>query len=283
MVVGGKLGANAKTRGKNVRLKADVFYKRVGQVCVERGIFRLSRAYDKGMKKSIFAMVLAVAMGFITAVALCVRALNVPQAVFSDADSKMKIVIDAGHGGIDGGVMGKTTGIKESDLNLEITMRLKEVLIEMGFEVALTRKTEAGLYDTAAKGFKKRDMQKRKEIIQEEDPSLVISVHQNLFPSKSSRGAQVFYRKNSENGEKFAKALQAQLNELYGEEGVKARNAATGNYFMLECTENPSVIVECGFLSSPADEALLVSPAWQRKLAERIAAGVVAYLAGELS
>ena len=235
------------------------------------------------MKKSVFAAVAAVAMSFFMAVALCVQALNVPKAVFSDADSKMKIVLDAGHGGIDGGVVGKNTGVKESDLNLEITMRLKEVLSEMGFEVALTRKTEAGLYGAATRGFKKRDMQKRKEIIQEEDPSLVISLHQNLFPTKSSRGAQVFYRKESGNGEKFAKALQTKLNDLYKEEGVKARNAVPGNYFMLECTENPSVIVECGFLSSPADEALLVAPTWQKKLAESIAAGVVAYLADELS
>lgn len=235
------------------------------------------------MKRSVFAAVAAVAMSFIMAVALCVKALNVPQAVFSEADSKMKIVIDAGHGGIDGGVVGKTTGIKESDLNLEITLRLKEVLSDMGFEVVLTRKTEAGLYDAATKGFKKRDMQKRKEIIQQADPSLVISLHQNLFPTKSSRGAQVFYRKGSENGERLGKALQAQLNDLYQGEGVKARKAATGNYFMLECTENPSVIVECGFLSSPADEALLVTPTWQRKLVEGIATGVVAYLAGELS
>ena len=235
------------------------------------------------MKKSIFAAVAAVTMSFFMAVALCIRALNVPQAVFSEADSKMKIVLDAGHGGIDGGVVGKNTKIKESDINLEITLRLKEVLSEMGFEVVLTRKTEAGLYGAATKWFKKKDMQRRKEIIQEEDPSLVISVHQNLYPSKSSRGAQVFYKKESENGERFAKALQSQLNELYEEVGVRARNAATGNYFMLECTEKPSVIVECGFLSSPADEALLVTPTWQRKLAERIAAGVVAYLAGELS
>lgn len=235
------------------------------------------------MKKSVYAVCMAVVISFLTAVALCVRALNTPQTVFSGAEQKMKIVLDAGHGGIDGGVVGKTTGVKESDLNLEIALRLKEVLSDIGFEVALTRKTKAGLYDFATKGFKKRDMQKRKQIIHEEEPALVISLHQNLYPASAPRGAQVFYRKNHAQGEKFAEAVQTQLNDLYAEKGVKARKSTGAEYFMLECTQAPSLIVECGFLSNPADEALLVSPVWQRKLAESIATGVVAYLDGELS
>ena len=145
-------------------------------------------------------MILAVATGFVTALGMCVNRLNEqPVSAFSDG---MRIVVDAGHGGMDGGVCGRMTGEKESDLNLAVSLALKEELTDMGFVVTLTRKTEAGLYDTASRGFKKRDMQKRKEIIEEVKPDLIISIHQNFYPVKSTRGGQVFYSKNAEESRK---------------------------------------------------------------------------------
>lgn len=230
------------------------------------------------IRKSMITIGMAVVFAFLTAVALCVRALNTAQSVAAFSNDGMRIVLDAGHGGIDGGVTGVNTGVKESDLNLAITHRLREILTDMGFEVTLTRKTEAGLYDTTAKGFKKRDMQKRKEIIQKADPALVVSVHQNFYPSKSSRGAQVFYKKSNERSQKFAGVIQDKLNGLYTDEGVKGRKIAAGDYFMLDCANCPSVIVECGFLSNPTDEALLSDGDFQRKIAQAIALGVVSYL-----
>ncbi len=224
---------------------------------------------------------MAIVMSFIAAIALCVRALQLPQTVASLADTGMKIVLDAGHGGIDGGVTGKQTGIKESDLNLAITMRLKDVLTDMGFNVVLTRKTEAGLYDSIAKGFKKRDMQKRKEIIEEASPDLVLSIHQNYYPTQNSRGAQVFYLKDS-NGEKLALCIQNTLNTLYAETDAKGRKASVGDYFMLKCYDCPSVIIECGFLSNRKDEELLCSEHWQKKLVERIAVGILEYLSNSV-
>lgn len=235
------------------------------------------------MKRSYLTCVFAVVVLFVSAVGLCVRALLLPQAVFAGGNAPIKIVLDAGHGGIDGGVTGIATGVKESDLNLEITLRLKQTLDDMGFETVLTRKTEAGLYDTATDGFKRRDMQRRKEIVQNAEPALVVSVHQNRYPSASVRGAQVFFKRGDTQGERLAFSLQEKLNALYQTEKVKARKHTPSEYFMLSCSENPSVIVECGFLSSPADEKLLLSPSWQKRLSESIAAGVVAYLAGELS
>ncbi len=232
----------------------------------------------KGIKKTVLAVCTAVVMAFVTAVALCVQALRAPVSVFSASQTGLKIVLDAGHGGMDGGVTGVQTGVKESDLNLQIVFALQAELERLGFEVALTRKTDAGLYGTTAKGFKKRDMEKRKEIILEEKPALVLSIHQNKYPSKAQRGAQVFYTKNSSNGKKLALALQDKLNGLYKEEGVKARKVTAGEFFMLNATTAPSVIVECGFLSSPLDEKLLLSEAWRKKLAENIAEGVMVYL-----
>lgn len=231
------------------------------------------------MKKGVLAICMAVFMAFTTATVLCVKVLTSPKTVFSDGGN-MRIVVDAGHGGIDGGVSGTQTGVKESDLNLAIGMRLKDALEEIGFEVTMTRKTEGGLYGTPAKGFKKRDMQRRKEIIEETKPALVLSVHQNFYPSKSLRGAQVFYNRQSDGGKTLAVCLQTKLNTLYAAEGVKARNAAFGDYFMVNCTDYTSVIIECGFLSSPSDEKLLCSSVWQTELAQTIAFGVVDYFSG---
>ncbi len=227
------------------------------------------------MKKTFLGISMAFVV-FFAALGVCLRALFTAQPV-SAFENGMIIVLDAGHGGVDGGVVGKKTGIKESDLNLTIVYKLKTELEELGFEVVLTRKTEAGLYDTATKGFKKRDMQKRKEIIERVDPAMILSIHQNFYPSQSPRGGQVFYDKGNEGSKKLALLTQQKLNALYAQEGAKARNATSGEFFMLSCSDCPSVIVECGFLSNGNDEALLTNESWQKKLAQALALGALAY------
>jgi N-acetylmuramoyl-L-alanine amidase len=231
------------------------------------------------MKKSFIAIAMALTFGFVWAVALCVRALGGAQSVSAFDEGVMRIVVDAGHGGIDGGVTGRKTGVKESEVNLAVAFCIRDALEEMGFEVVLTRKTEAGLYGTTAKGFKKRDMQRRKEIVLAADPALVISVHQNLYPSQSQRGAQVFFGTDNVKSEQLAIRIQAQMNDLYAEKGVKNRTAAKGDFFILHCAPCPSVIVECGFLSNAQDEELLLTKSWQKRVASSVAAGVVGYLA----
>ncbi len=230
------------------------------------------------MKKSFLAVITAIVVGFISALGLCIQALNV-QKVAAFSYGNMRIVLDAGHGGVDGGVAGRATGVKESDLNLAIAMEAKRALEDMGFEITLTRRTKSGLYGTTAKGFKKRDMQRRKEIIERVDPALVVSVHQNFYPSKATRGAQVFYLQGSQGSKRLAEGMQSRLNALYAEQGVSARKIMKGEYFILQCTAAPSIIVECGFLSNESDEALLVSTSWQKRFGEQIATGVLGYFA----
>jgi N-acetylmuramoyl-L-alanine amidase len=217
-----------------------------------------------------------VAVVFTVAVGLCVRVLFSPKTVAA-VEEAICIVLDAGHGGIDGGVMGKETKAKESDINLAITYELKSALETLGFKTILTRKTEAGLYGAATKGFKKRDMQKRREIIEEADPAMVISLHQNFYPTRNTRGAQVFYSKENASGQRLAVELQRGLNTLYAKEGARGRNAASAEFYMLECSDCPSVLIECGFLSNHEDERLLTSADWQKRLAGVIAEGVMAY------
>lgn len=246
-------------------------------------INRLLFAYDNGMKRLFFVWVFGVTAAFFAAVVLCVQTLFLPQSVGAFDDGGMRIVIDAGHGGVDGGVSGIETGVKESDLNLAISYAVKAKLEERGFDVIMTRKTEGGLYGTPTKGFKKRDMQKRKEIIEKAAPALVLSVHQNFYPSRAVRGGQVFYNAADKNSEILGKTLQTCLNELYQTAGVKARNAKAGEYFMLQSTAYPSVIVECGFLSNAADEKLLCSDGWKNRLAEQITSGVIGYFSGNIA
>ena len=242
-----------------------------------RNINGASLAYHKGMKmkRSIIYTTLAIFLGFLFSVGLCFRALSLPVA--ASQGTQMRIVVDAGHGGIDGGVSGIQTGVRESDLNLTIAFLIKDRLTDMGFSVTMTRTTDNGLYGTTAAGFKKRDLEKRRQICEAAKPLCMVSIHQNFYPSSASRGGQVFYAKSNEQGKLLAESVQTELNSLYAEQAVKARKSASADYYLLS-TPVPSLIVECGFLSNSKDEALLISSAFQAKLADAVVRGVLSGL-----
>ncbi|MDE5766308.1 MAG: N-acetylmuramoyl-L-alanine amidase [Clostridia bacterium] len=189
------------------------------------------------------------------------------------------VVIDAGHGGIDNGVQGIKTKTDEADINLAIARLLKGQFTGAGFNCVMTRTSEAGLYDDTSKGFKMRDMKKRKQIIEESGADMVISVHQNFCPLPSKRGGTVFFDKNSQSGTALAKKIQEELNAL--PQTVKPNEAMHGDYYMLKCTESPSVIVECGFLSNAQEDELLNDEDYQRTLAYAIFKGAVSYFANK--
>jgi len=105
----------------------------------------------------------------------------------------------------------------------------------------------------------------------------VISIHQNFYPSSASRGAQVFYGSGKEQSRALAESIQTELNGLYAEQGVKARKTMSADYYMLRLSA-PSVIVECGFLSNPKDDALLSDPSFCAKIADGMTAGLLAHL-----
>lgn len=217
------------------------------------------------------------AVALITALAVFSGALGILCGGISSAQAKSApvIVIDAGHGGIDAGVRGRNSGVKESDINLAISRELAGYFKSAGFGAVLTRKSQAGLYGLPTKGFKLRDMKKRRDIINECGADMVISVHQNFYSDYSRRGAQVFFDKGSESGKELALCIQNSLNSMEG--AVKKNSPLIGDYYMLECTESPSVIVECGFLSNAQDEELLISADYQKEIAYAIFAGAVTY------
>ena len=193
-----------------------------------------------------------------------------------DASYNKTIVLDAGHGGIDAGVSGKITGVKESELNLAVCRKTERLLSEAGYTVVLTRKTDAGLYGIALGSLKKRDMKKRKEIIESVKPDVVVSVHMNQYSMSSRRGAQVFFNEQSENGKSLANCVQKSFNLM--PEATRTCEALRGDYYILNCTPYTSIICECGFLSNPEEERLLISDEYQQKIAYAIFKGIVDYL-----
>lgn len=215
----------------------------------------------------------------VAAYTVCLR--SVAASVFVATEEKMRVVVDAGHGGMDGGVTGRKTGAKESDVNLSIAFCLKDVLEDAGFLVTMTRKTQFGLSEDNKKWTKQGDMRCRKEIVEESGADLVVSIHQNAYPSVSTRGGQVFYLKGQESSKNFALCVQERINALYTKHGVKERVATPSKYYILNCVDVPSIIVECGFLSNAKDEELLLSKNHQKALAESIFSGIMAFYAGE--
>jgi len=195
------------------------------------------------------------------------------RAANSRSHSGMTIVIDAGHGGRDGGVTGVNTGIKESDLNLAIARSLKHFFVLHGYNVVMTREGHEGLYGSAPAGSRKKaDFEARRQIINRAAPDLVISIHLNGFPIRSVRGAHVFYSHRAQGGIiEVAESIQSSLNNNLE---ASTRSAARGDYFILNSTEYPSVLVEGGYLSNPEDERLLITAAYQERLAYAIFCGV---------
>ena len=201
----------------------------------------------------------------------------ISQTTIGEASSTgIKIVLDAGHGGIDNGVSGVNSKVAESKLNLIIVKKLEKYFIDSGIAVVLTRSSEAGLYGVATKNRKKKDMQKRMEIIKKAEPNLVISVHMNNYSLSSRRGAQVFYKKGSEEGKLLATCVQNSFNNM--EQSVRTCNVLSGDYYILNCSNVPSIIAECGFLSNPEDEALLLNEQYQEDLSYAIFKGAIDYL-----
>lgn len=194
--------------------------------------------------------------------------------------STKTVVIDAGHGGEDGGVVGVRTGVKESDLNLKIAFLLGECLKAGGFRVVYTRTSDTMRTHKDVKNNKKRaDMFARGDIINDAKPSAVVSVHMNFYSSPSRRGAQVFFDKHNERSALFASTMQDVINRALNKiGGGREYSALSAEKYLLSCSPYPSIIVECGFLSNPIDERNLVDERYQILLAQTLYQGITAFL-----
>ena len=197
----------------------------------------------------------------------------------ADADkAKPVVVIDAGHGGNDPGKVG-INGQLEKDINLKIVQRLKEYLEAADVKVVLTRDSDQGLYNSGDSHKKMADMRRRCEVIDEANPDLVVSIHQNSYHQEGISGGQVFYYKGSEKGKKLAETLQKRFDFVLGDKNTRVAKA-NDNYFLLLHVKTPIVIVECGFLSNWNESAMLNSEEYQDRLAWTIHMGIMENLNG---
>lgn len=189
--------------------------------------------------------------------------------------AKYCVVVDAGHGGSDPGKVGINQAL-EKDVNLQIAEKLKAFLEAEDIRVVMTRETDGGLYDENVSNKKVQDMKRRIAIIEEADPVLVVSIHQNSYQQESVKGAQVFYYAASERSRMLASMIQKEFQVLQPDN----RRLEKGNdsYYLLKKTAKPIVIAECGFLSNAEEAEKLVTQEYQERVAWRIHMGIMKYI-----
>ena len=195
------------------------------------------------------------------------------------------VILDAGHGGEDGGASG-ADGTLEKELNLSVTTILADLLRAEGITVVMTRDSDRMLYDPLSdhEGKKKMlDLRERLEIARRTDAEnegaevLFISIHMNAYPDESVHGFQVWYSPNAPESEQLAEAIQASARRLLDPQNHRKIKKAGTNIYLMNRISVPAVLVECGFLSNPDECARLKEESYQKKIAEAICEAVRSY------
>ena len=188
------------------------------------------------------------------------------------------IVIDAGHGKPDEGAE-SSTGTTEAETNLKIALKIQNLLEQSGSSVVLTRSDENAIYDIDAKTLRQKkisDIHNRVKIGNESSADIFVSIHLNKIPQQQYDGWQTFYKAGSENGQKLAVSIQNNLNKAIQKENNRVAKTID-NIYIIKHVEIPIAIVECGFLSNPEEEKLLLQDEYQNKLAWGIYNGIIDY------
>ena len=189
------------------------------------------------------------------------------------------ILLDAGHGGEDGGAIG-VGGIIEKDLNLSITLKTASFFEFLGYDVEFTRETDRMTCDDGLKTQRERkvsDIKNRLEQIEKSPCICAISIHQNIFGGEA-RGAQVFYGGNNAGSKALAESLQSGISGMLQPENKRVIKQATKDIYILYHANKPAVLVECGFISNSNEAALLNDNTYQNKMAFAIAISTVKHL-----
>ena len=186
-------------------------------------------------------------------------------------DREFTIVIDAGHGGIDGGAT-SCTGVLESAINLEIALKLNDLLHLLGYNTVMIRTTDTSIYTEGSTiaSQKVSDLKERVRIVNETENAILISIHQNTFSDSRYGGAQVFYA-NTDGSRELAEHLQSRL--------CQSRSCKkAGNIYLLNQIRTTGVLIECGFLSNPEEEAKLRNNAYQQYICAIIATSLSEFI-----
>lgn len=181
---------------------------------------------------------------------------------------KPVIIIDAGHGGEDGGTISHS-GILEKDINLQISLKLNEIFSENGYETIMIRNSDNLIYDdnsTTIRQKKSSDLHNRLKIVNNNENAILISIHQNHFDESKYYGAQVFYSPNTTESELLAKAIQNEIAAEIQPENTRQIKKTGSEIFLLYNAKITAVMVECGFLSNIEEAELLNTDDYQNKL-----------------
>lgn len=203
------------------------------------------------------------------------KALNVSNNI----SDERTIIIDAGHGGEDGGAVG-IDGTIEKNINLQITEKLVSIMKLYGYKIILTRIDDNSIHSSDAKTIRQKkvsDIHNREKIIINNPQAIFISIHQNKFNDPSVHGTQVFYSKNNQLSPILAQCVQDSfVNNLQKDNYRKIKKSGTEIYLLYH-SEIPSIMVECGFLSNSDDLKNLKDEKYQTKIAQTIADGIIKY------
>ncbi|WP_366923227.1 N-acetylmuramoyl-L-alanine amidase CwlD [Metallumcola ferriviriculae] len=229
--------------------------------------------------KPLAMLIVVVALAYIVYIYAIGRVATETISAMSWAVANKVIVVDAGHGGPDGGATGPG-GTLEKDINLAVAKKVSQVLSQAGAAVIMTRETDKDLSEPgkSIRERKKEDMGKRAQLANEAKADLYLSIQANSFGS-SWTGAQTFYKETSPAGERLAKSIQGELTEVLGNTDRKAKPLPEADSYLLRTLEMPVAIVEVGFISNPKEEKMLNDPVYQQRLAWSVYAGVVKYFA----
>lgn len=192
--------------------------------------------------------------------------------------SNKVIVIDAGHGVPDEGAE-SSNGTTEAESNLKIALKVQNLLEQSGATVILTRSDENAIYDIDSKTLKQKkisDIHNRVKIGNESSADIFVSIHLNKIPQEQYWGWQTFYKQESTEGQKLATCIQNNLNQTIQKENNRVP-MKIDNIYIIKHVEIPISIVECGFLSNPEEEKLLLTDEYQTKLAWGIYTGIMDY------
>ncbi|MDT8012314.1 N-acetylmuramoyl-L-alanine amidase CwlD [Clostridium perfringens] len=190
------------------------------------------------------------------------------------------ILLDAGHGGIDPGALSDDESVEEKDINLQITLKLRELLESSGCLVLLTREDDVSLYeespDKTTREKYNENLKNRKKMIEESGVDAFVSVHLNKFEQSKYYGAQTFYPQGQDDSKLLSKFIQDELKRVVDETNQREVKPSNDIY-LLKDNKIPSVLIECGFLSNEKESKLLNDEKYQEKVAWAIYAGIQKY------
>lgn len=198
--------------------------------------------------------------------------------VFSPAEGGHTLVLDAGHGGEDGGAV-SLTGLPESGINLAIVLKLDQLLGFCGQAPVVLRTEDVSLHDESAGTLREKkvsDLHNRAAAVEAVEHAVLLSIHQNTFTDKKYHGAQVFFAPTS-GSQEFAVYTQEVLRAGLDEENTRQAKPIPGTVYLMSHITCPAILVECGFLSNPEEEALLRSEGYQLQLAAVLAGAWLQY------